>query len=57
MLQNNPVHTGWIRASEHKFAATRVFMSSDYSLRRVRDATMGLYPLRLSGIWLKAEKR
>ena len=49
-LNEYSLHTGWIRASEHKFAATRVFMSSDYSLRRVRDATMGLYPLRLSGI-------
>ena len=30
-------HTGWIRASEHKFAPTRVFMSSDYFLRGVKQ--------------------
>ena len=44
------MHTGWMRASEHKFAPTRISISSDYFLRGVKQATMGLYPLKLSEV-------
>ena len=45
----------WL-ASEHKFAPTRVFMSSDHFLRGIKQGTMCLCPSKLSEIKFNKEK-